>query len=126
MYVVNLADLLPENPAAAALLIAPFASLVLSVRGIFVVVWWMFRQPRFRGAAVAATAQVVSLKRIGSMAINSLVPQVMCRIGLRIQPPGGEPYEVKIWRGWAPWAMDAITPGNPVSVEFDSADPRKV
>jgi hypothetical protein len=126
MYVVNLADSMPDNPVLAALTVVFFVLIVFSVPGIFLALWWMFRAPKFRGDAVPATAQVISLKRVGSMAINSLVPQVMCRIGLRVEPPGGEPYDVKIWKGWAPWAMGDIAPGNTVSVEFDSADPRKV
>jgi hypothetical protein len=126
MYVVNLADSMPDNPVLAALVYVFFALITFGTPGIFVALWWMFRTPKFRGDAVPGTAQVTSLKRVGSMAINSLVPQVMCRIGLRVQPPGGAPYDVKIWKGWAPWAMDAIAPGNTVSVEFDSADPRKV
>jgi hypothetical protein len=123
VYAANLANGSPLVNAAAGILML---TLMGSSIGIPLTFWWMFRQPKFRGSAVAATAQVVSLRRIGSMAINSLVPQVMCRIGLRVQLPGSEPYDVKIWKGWAPWSMDAIQPGRTVSVEVDSADPKKV
>jgi hypothetical protein len=126
MYVVDLADSMPSNPVLAALTVVFFALLTFGTPGIFVALWWMFRQPRFRGDAVAGTAQVTSLRRIGSMSGNSQIPQTMCRIGLRVSIPGSEPYDVKVWKGWSPWSIDAIQPGRMVSVEVDSTDPKKV
>jgi hypothetical protein len=123
MYAANLANGSALTNAAAGMLML---ALIGSSVGIPLTFWWMFRKPKFRGNAVAGTAQVVSLRRIGSMMQNSLVPQIMCRIGLRVQVPGSEPYDVKIWKGWAPWAMDSIQPGRTVAVEVDSADPKKI
>jgi hypothetical protein len=123
MIVATLADGSALTNAAVGILVI---ALTLAGPGIALAVWWMFRKPKFRGPALSGTAQVVSLRRIGSMAVNSLVPQIMCRIGLRVDVLGHEPYEVKIWKGWAPWAMEAIQPGRTVQVEVDSADPKKV
>jgi hypothetical protein len=123
MYVANLANGSALTNAAVGILV-----LVLTVgtAAIPLTFWWMFRKPKFRGHAVVGTAQVLSLRQIGSMMQNSLVPQIMCRIGLHVQVPGSEPYDVKIWTGWAPWAMDGIQPGRTVGVEVDSADPKKI
>jgi hypothetical protein len=123
MYVANLANGSALTNAAVGTLV-----LVLTVgtTAIPLTFWWMFRKPKFRGHPVVGSAQVLSLRRIGSMAVNSLVPQIMCRIGLRVDVLGREPYDVKIWNGWAPWAMDAIQPGRTVGVEVDSADPKRI
>jgi hypothetical protein len=93
------------------------------------------RSPKFRGPALTGTAQVLSLRRIGSMSINSMVPKVICRIGLRVEVPGRPPYEVKVWQGLgadvasqlarSPWGI-AVQPGRTAGVEVDSANPRSV
>jgi hypothetical protein len=123
MYVANLANGSALTNAAVGILML---TLMIGTAAIPLTFWWMFRKPKFRGHAVAGTAQVLSLRQIGSMMQNSLVPQIMCRIGLRVQVPGSESYDVKIWTGWAPWAMGAIQPGSTVGVEVDSADPKKI
>jgi hypothetical protein len=123
MNVANLADGSALGHAGLAIL---GIVLAFGTPAIPVALWWMFRQPKFRGPALSGTAQVLSLRRIGSMAVNSLVPQIMCRIGLGVNVPGHDPYQVKIWKGWAPWAMDAIQPGRTVPVQVDSTNPKKL
>ena len=93
MHVVDLATSETPwwGPPVAVLL---FASTPCLIALVFLVSR-MFRSPKFRGPALTGTAQVLSLKRIGSMMVNSLVPQVMCRIALRVDVPGRQPYEVK-------------------------------
>jgi hypothetical protein len=90
------------------------------------ILWWMFREPKFRGPALSGTAQVLSLRSIGSMEGNSMVPKIMCRIGLRMAVAGGEPYDLKVWKGVLPWMMYAVRPGSTIPVQVDSSNPRNI
>jgi len=98
----------------------------LPIPTIVLALWWMFREPKFRGPALTGTAVVLSMRSIGEMAQNSLVPKIMCRIGLRVAVPGREPYDVKVWKTIAPWVMGAVRPGATVGVQVDSSNPRNV
>ena len=105
MQVANIADATSITEHGLGVFLTIF--LVGLAPGIPIALWWMFRTPKFRGPAVTGTAQVLSLRRIGTMSENSMIPQVMCRIRLRVELPGSEAYEVKLWKGWSPWNMDA-------------------
>src|ERR1700758_3411318 len=80
--------------------------------------------PKFAGSAEPGTAQILSVKNTGSSGGNSGVAMQLCKLGLRVDVPGREPYEVTVRHAFVPWAMPAV--GRTVAVEVDSANPRKV
>ncbi len=46
----------------------------------------------------------------------------LCKLGLRVDVSGREPYEVTARHAFVPWAMPVV--GRTVAVEVDSANPR--
>ena len=80
---------------------------------------------KIRGPVVAATATVLSLRQFGSVAANGPA-RMVCRIRLRIEPAGAEPYEATVWQNIAPWDLGSMTAGSTVSVEVSEANPKRV
>ena len=71
------------------------------------------RQTRkIRGPVVAGTAQVLSLKQFGFVAVNGPA-RMVCRLRPRVQIPGSEPYKVAHWQNIAPWELGAVDPAGP-------------
>ncbi|MFG1934699.1 hypothetical protein ACGFK1_29290 [Mycobacterium sp. NPDC048908] len=80
---------------------------------------------KVRGPVVAGTAEVLSLKRFGSVAVNG--PQrIVCRLRLNVNVPSRGPYSVVIWRNILPWELGAYQTGRTVAVEVSETNPRKV
>ena len=52
--------------------------------------------------------------------------RVECLIGLRVEVPGRQPYDVTVRQDFLPWTMAAIQPGRTVAVEVDSVNPLNV
>jgi len=85
------------------------------------------RGPRIRGSPLTGTAQVLSLKQTRlTVALNEPVRRMMCNIGLRVEIPGRQPYDVSVQQGFVPWQMDRIQPGRTVPVQVDPANPQNV
>jgi hypothetical protein len=80
---------------------------------------------KIRGPVVAGTAQVLSLKQFGSVAVNGPA-RLVCRFRLRVQVPGREPYEVAHWQNFPPWELGGVAPGRTVSVEVDETNPKRL
>ena len=80
---------------------------------------------KIRGPVVTRTAQVLSLKQFGSVAVNGPA-RIVCRFRLRVQVPGREPYDVAHWQNFAPWELDAVAPGRTVSVEVEETRPKRL
>src|SRR5690349_17688331 len=64
------------------------------------------RMRKIRGPVVAGTAEVLSLRQFGSVAVNG-PERMVCRLRLGVNVPGREPYSVAIWRNIAPWDIGA-------------------
>jgi hypothetical protein len=93
---------------------------------IAIIVYYRRRygDPKFKGSAEPGTAQILSVKNTGSSGGNSGVAMQLCKLGLRVDVPGREPYEVTARHAFVPWAMPVV--GRTVAVEVDSANPRRV
>jgi hypothetical protein len=96
-------------------------AVALPVVGSYVV-----RQMRkIRGPVLGGTAEVLSLRQFGSVAVNG-PSRMICRIRLSVNVPGVEPYTVAIWRNIPPWQLDGLRPGRTVTVEVSEKDPKKL
>ncbi len=82
----------------------------------------LFRRLAFKGSALRGTALVLSLEPTGPI-INGVY---VCNIGLRVEIPGREPYEVTVQQPVNPISMAAWQPGSTLQVQVDSADPLNV
>ena len=80
------------------------------------------RKPRFAGAALTGIARIQSLRSTGTV-IND---RYVCKIGLRVEIPDRDPYEVTVRQAVHPLSMASVQPGLIVRVQVDSADPQKV
>ena len=83
------------------------------------------RMRKIRGPVVAGTAEVLSLRQFGSVAVNG-PERMICRLRLGVNVPGREPYSVAIWRNIAPWDLGGFQKGSTVAVEVSETNPRKV
>jgi hypothetical protein len=81
---------------------------------------------RVRGPFETAAAQVLSLSQWGPVSANTAVPRTLCRIRLRVQAAGREPYNATVWRNVDPWDNGAVEPGRTVAVEIDVTNPKRV
>jgi hypothetical protein len=101
---------------------------VVAAVGIIVLLLFLNRvsreEPKIKGPALTGTARVLSMKT--GIAVGNYPQRIMCRIGLRVEVPGRQPYKVRVRQGFLPWAMDAIEPGRTVPVQVDSTNPQKV
>lgn len=73
-------------------------------------------------SGMSGTAQVLSSDWTG-VVINL---EYVCRIGLRVEIVGREPYDVTIEQRVDPLRMAALQPGTTIAVRVDPADPLKV
>jgi hypothetical protein len=87
-----------------------------------VAVFRLFRRPAFKGSALTGPAQVLSLEPTGPV-VNGLY---VCNIGLRVEIPGRQPYDVTVQKPVHPFSMTALQPGSTLQVKVDSADPLNV
>lgn len=83
---------------------------------------YRIRKPRFKGAALTGIARIQSLQSTGTV-IND---RYVCKIGLRVEIPGREPYDTTVREAIHPISMAAMQPGSVVGVQVDSGDPQKV
>jgi hypothetical protein len=102
------------------------AGLAVGVGIPIVLIYLLFmraRNPKIRGPALTGTAQVLSLETTGGV-INNV--NYVCRIGLRVEVRGREPYDVTVRRLIPVTAMAAVQPGSIIAVQVDSANPHSV
>jgi hypothetical protein len=80
-----------------------------------------------RGPTWPGTAQIMSLRRL-RFALGALgFQRKPYRIGLRVQIPGREPYDVTIRQNIEPWVLDlAVQVGMTVPVQVQAANPQNV
>lgn len=80
---------------------------------------------KIRGPVVPGTATVLSLRQFGSVAANGPA-RMICRLRLRVETPGREPYETTVWQNIAPWDLSSMGVGSAVAVEVSETNPTKV
>jgi hypothetical protein len=73
------------------------------------------RMRKIRGPVVEGTAEVLSLRQFGSVAVNGPA-RMICRLRLRVSVLGQEPYDVTVWRNIAPWDLGAFQKGSTVAL----------
>lgn len=96
------------------------------VAAILIVGPIVVRQTRkIRGPMDAGTAEVLSLRQFGSVAVNG-PSRMICRLRLRVSILGREPYDVTVWKNIAPWDLGTVQPGSTVAVEVSTGNPKKV
>jgi hypothetical protein len=83
---------------------------------------YRIRKPRFTGAALFGIARIQSLASTGTVINNRYV----CKIRLRVEIAGREPYEVTVRQAVHPISMASVQPGSVVRVQIDSDDWQKV
>jgi hypothetical protein len=76
--------------------------------------------PKFRGSALTGTARVLSVERIS----KTEGPSHPLRIGLRVEIPGHQPYDVAVDRFVDVIHIPRVQPGEIVAVQVDSANPQ--
>lgn len=80
---------------------------------------------KVRGPVVPGTAEVLSLRQFGSVAVNGPA-RMICRLRLSVNVPDREPYSVTVWRNIAPWDLGAFQKGNTIAVEVSETNARKI
>ena len=68
---------------------------------------------------------MLSLRQFGSAAVNG-PERMICRLRLRVEAAGAEPYEVTVWKNIAPWDLGSVAVGTTVAVEISESNPKKV
>ena len=101
----------------------PFAAVFVGIPVLGPIVVRQMR--KIRGPVVAGTAEVLSLRQFGSVAVGG-PKRMVCRLRLAVNVPDREPYSVAIWRNIAPWDLGAFQKGSTVAVEVSEKNPRKI
>ena len=83
---------------------------------------YRIRKPRFTGPALIGIARIQSLASTGTVINNRYV----CKIRLRVEISGHEPYEVTVRQAVHPISMASVQPGSVVRVQVDSENLQKV
>ncbi|OBK21803.1 hypothetical protein A5634_09460 [Mycobacterium asiaticum] len=84
--------------------------------------YYRIRKPRCSGPPLTGIARIESLESAGSVVDNRYI----CKIVLRVEIPGREPYDATVRRAVNPVSMASVQPGKVVAVQVDSTDPQKV
>jgi hypothetical protein len=86
---------------------------------------WVLRQLRaIRGPIDTGHAKVLSLRRFGFVGSNDSY-RAICRLRLRIEVAGREPYDATVWQNVPPWNIDAVQVGRTVGVDVSAANPKR-
>lgn len=85
-----------------------------------------FMNPKIRGAALTGTAQVLSVNR--ATAPYQAGDALALRIGLRVEVPGRQPYDVTVKRtvDLSHVVVGHLKTGATIPVQVDATDPQKV
>lgn len=98
---------------------------VVAMIGWGITMTWVGRERKIRGPALTGTAQVLAVRTLGAVA--TYPRRVVCRIRLRVDVPGHEPYEATARQNFTPRVLDArIHTGGTVAVRVDSSNPKHV
>jgi hypothetical protein len=119
------------TPTAWAVFAGGVIVTLVVVGAVLFLVFRAFRAsngPEFSGPALMGTAQVLSVGSTGYSAKSAFesYERHFRKIGLRVQIPGREPYDVTVWHGFSAWMLGTMRPGGTVAVGVDAANPQKV
>jgi hypothetical protein len=96
----------------------------IAVFALAAIVHMRLRNPKIRGSALTGTARVLSTNQTtgpggehGSLAL---------RIGLRVEIPGRQPYDVTVKRSVDLNHLGRLQIGATIPVQVDATDPQKV
>jgi hypothetical protein len=83
--------------------------------------------PKFKGAPVMGSAQILALRPTGSsIQRGGMPPSYSCQVGLRVQVPNQPPYDVTVSQYVDSMTIPSLQPGTHVAVQVDSANPQTV
>ena len=99
----------------------------ICVAALIVYVVIRTRETKVRGPSTPGTAQVLSVRKIGWAVGSPPNQRSACRIGLRVEVLGREPYEVTIRQNFEPYVLGiAVVPGKTVPVQVEDSNPQNV
>jgi hypothetical protein len=116
--------------ATYARAVTPWWTYLIVVGVVAMIAWgiimtWVGREGKIRGPALTGTAQILSVRTLGAVA--AYPRRVVCRVRLRVDVPGHEPYETTARQNFTPWVLDAhIHAGGTVAVRVNSTNPKHV
>jgi hypothetical protein len=97
---------------------------MIALFGTIAFMAWRTREPRISGTALAGMAEVMSVKQTaGSKQETRDLP---LQIGLRVQVPGQQPYDVTVKRRIDLIHAGRVQPGATIPVKVDASNPQKV
>jgi hypothetical protein len=113
------------NPSGGELIVfcLVIGFMVIGVAGFIAFMVRLGRDPKIKGPALTGTAQVLTVARRG-FAVGNYPARSALRIGLRVEIPGRQPYDVTIQQAFVPWAIPEV--GMTVPVEVEAANPQNV
>jgi hypothetical protein len=98
--------------------------IMIAIFGTVGVMAWRLREPKISGPALTGTAQILSVKQTaGSTQEGRNLP---LQIGLRVQVPGRQPYDVTVKRRVDLVHVARVQPGATVPVQVDATNPQEV
>jgi hypothetical protein len=116
--------------ASFARAVTPWWAYLIVAGVVAMIAWgitltWVGRERKIRGPALTGMAQILSVRTLG--AVGTYPRRVVCRIRLRVDVPGREPYEAVARQNFTPWVLDArIHPGATAAVRVNSGNPKHV
>jgi len=88
------------------------------------ILWAVIRRAkrkRLKQRGVAARGTITSLRHIGSTST-----ELLCRIGVRVEPEGGAPFDAVATQSVMLTEIPQFQPGQAVNVWYDPAQPSEV
>ena len=97
---------------------------MVAVLALYVFVRIRFRQPTIKGPALTGTAQILSVEQSTGPMREGL--NLALRIGLRVEVPGRQPYDVAVKRTVDLNHLARVQTGATIPVQVDATNPQKV
>ena len=110
------------NAASSHTSIVAGGSLIVFVAIPLFLGWVSHRTSQIRGPALAGTARILSVEQTSQSSDTSLV----LRIGLMVEVPGQQPYEVTVKPSVQLIHLARVQPGATIPVQVDATNPQKV
>jgi hypothetical protein len=94
---------------------------------MLVYLYFRTRETKVRGPALNGTAQVLSVRKVGWAVGTPPNQKSACRVALRVNVLGVEPYEVTVHQNFEPFVLGlVVVPGKTVPVQVEEANPQHV
>jgi len=101
-----------------------FVYILAPLLAVFAIAATRFRNPKIRGPAVIGTAQILSVQQTAGPSEEGR--NLALRIGLRVQVPSWQPYDVTVQRTVELIHLARVQPGATIPVQVDATNPQKV